>query len=97
MVITKNYEFMGIWQHQAAEAFHNPIGSVFPYPANLNLHVDLNRIILSLNSTFDTKLPVHMQWSPLCTDRHASDVKHFACLMKPPTVSIFSPKYLCSV
>ena len=38
MGITKKSEYMGIWQlHQAAEAFHRPIASVFPFPANLKL------------------------------------------------------------
>ena len=77
MAITRNFEFMGIWQlHQAAEAFWRPIGSVFPYPANLTLRADMNRIILPLNPTFDSKAPVHVQWSPLRKDCHASDVKH---------------------
>ena len=92
---------MGIWQlHQAAEAFRRPIASVFPFPANLKLREDMNRIILPLNPIFDIKAPVHVQWSPLRKDHHALDVKHFVCLMKPPAVSIVLMKcihmYLCN-
>ena len=85
---------MGIWQnHQAAEAFQRPIGSVLPYPANISLRADLNRMILPLNASFDNMQPVHVQWTPLHKDRHASNVKHFVTLMKPPsTVSIVSHK-----
>ena len=86
MGITKNSEYMGIWQlHQAAEAFRRPIGSVFPHPSNLNLREDMNRIILPLNPTFDIRQPVHVQWTPLHKATYAADVKHFVCLMKPPT------------
>ena len=86
MGITKNSEYMGIWQlHQAAEAFRRPIGSVFPHPSNLNLREDMNRIILPLNPKFDIRQPVHVQWTPLHKDTYAADVKHFVCLMKPPT------------
>ena len=89
MGITKNEEYMGIWQlHQAAEAFCRPRGSVFPYPANLKLREDLNRIVLPLSPIFNSKAPVHVQWTPLRKTHHASDVKHFVCLMKPPAVSI---------
>ena len=96
IALTKNFEFMGIWQiHQAAEAFQRPIGSVFPYPVNISLQADLNRIILPLNATFDNKQPVHVQWTPLHKDRHASNVKHFISLMKPlTTVSIVSHELL---
>ena len=96
MALTKNFEFMGIWQiHQAAEAFQRPIGSVFPYPANISLRADLNRMILPLNASFDNMRAVHVQWTPLHKDRHASNVKHFISLMKPPsTVSIVSHKQL---
>ena len=37
--------------------------------------------------------PVHVQWTPLHKDHHASNVKHFVSLMKSPsTVSIVSHK-----
>ena len=94
MALTNNFEFMGIWQiHQAAEAFRRPIGSVFPYTANISLWADLNRMILPLNASFDNMQPVHVQWTPLHKDHHASNVKHFVSLMKPlSTVSIVSHK-----
>ena len=84
MGIRRDGEYMGVWQlHQSAVAFQRPLGSIFPYPASTSLRDELNRMILPLNSVFDTKQPVHVQWTPMSKDRQASDVCHFVCLLKP--------------
>ena len=77
MVITRNFEYMGIWQIHGGSW-----GSVFPYPANLSLWADLNRIIKPLNLNFNNRKPLHVQWIPLNKKHHASNIKHFICLMK---------------
>ena len=84
MGIRRDREYRGVWQlHQSAVAFQRPLGSIFPYPASTSLCDELNRMIMPLNSVFDTKQPVHVQWTPMSEERHASDVCHFVCLLKP--------------
>ena len=74
---------MGIWQiHQAAQAFVQPVGLVYPHPAHINLQADLNRIIFPVNPAFDNKSPVYVQWTPMSQKSRPSDVEHFISLMK---------------
>ena len=83
--ISKVYNYTGIWQfHQAAEIAQMPIGTVYPDKGvNMNIRVDLNRIILPSNRAFHNKLPIYIMWSPLKETSKAYNVKHFVVLFKP--------------
>ena len=67
MQISKVNNYAGIWQfHQAAEVAKMPIGTVFPDKGvNVNLRLDMNRIILPRNTAFHIKIPIYIMWSPL--------------------------------
>ena len=75
--------YMGIWQfHHSAEAFHHPMGFVYPRKTNQVLRKDLNRIILPLNLCNDNKRPAYVMWTPMSMNDNHSKVKHFIALMQ---------------
>ena len=82
MANAKEFTFMGVWQlHHTAEAFKQPVRSVYPQHTNRDLREDLNRIILPLTTGHDLKCPVYIMWTPLSTDHAHSNVKHFVALL----------------
>ena len=85
MQIKNVNNYAGIWQfHQAAEVAQIPIGTVFPDKGvNLNLRLDMNRMIKPSNHAFHNKIPIYIMWSPLGERSKAYNVKHFVVLFEP--------------
>ena len=82
MANSHDYNFYGIWQlHHAAEAFGQPIGSVYPQKSNHVLRSDMNRMILPIKDLNDSKRPVHFMWSPLHETSEPHRVLHFVAVM----------------
>ena len=70
--------------HHCASVIERPIFVCYPGPEGVNcrLRKHLHRVVLPMNTSYETRRPVAIMWSPLARENAKDQVKHFAALVK---------------
>ena len=79
--ICQDGAYMGIWQiFQTANVIQAPIRSVYPEQTNVNIQLDLNRIVWCNTENANTREPMHLMWTPMQVGNNRPC--HFVPLLK---------------